>query len=214
MKKLTIILLVHLLVWSSYGQISWNYDYIETSSSEAPDMVVDANNHLHVVYYKKTGWPRYSTYAYYDGTSWNTQFIDTTEALYMGNMVPIKVVLTGNGDAHFVYTVNSSKGTQIKYATTGAYNSKEDISKTLLANKCYPNPASNQTKIEYQLDKKSNVNLIITNQSGRVIKNKSIAQEAGLQQLNIDLSDISSGYYYYTLNINGVTETKTLTVIK
>jgi len=69
--------------------------------------------------------------------------------------------------------------------------------------KNFPNPFTENTIIEYQLDKKATVKLSIWNSNGQLIKvlvDKS--QGEGNYQIPVELEN-SKGVYYYTLDIDG-----------
>jgi hypothetical protein len=66
-----------------------------------------------------------------------------------------------------------------------------------------PNPFNRSTSINYTLPQKySNAQLIITDNSGRTVKQVSVSG-AGKGVVNIDASTLSSGTYYYSLVVDG-----------
>ena len=74
--------------------------------------------------------------------------------------------------------------------------------------RCYPNPFSGQTTIEYRLSDNAKVKLEIWNNNGQLIKvilDK--RQSKGNYQLPVDLKN-QNGIYFYTLEINGQRSTK------
>lgn len=79
----------------------------------------------------------------------------------------------------------------------------------------YPNPFNNSTTISYQLSKISRVELSIYDVTGKklntVIKDK---QLPGLHEFRLNLSNYSSGVYFYRLGVNGESITKKLLLIR
>lgn len=80
----------------------------------------------------------------------------------------------------------------------------------------YPNPAIDNTVVDYTLEKDSkNVSIVVRNQSGaKVIENKFNDQTAGNYKVNIETSKLAPGTYFYQLTANGRNFTKKLVVIK
>lgn len=84
----------------------------------------------------------------------------------------------------------------------------------------YPNPFNPETKIEYTLKKAGHVTLHIYNVLGEKVKTLlDQNQPAGFYQINWDgKSDngksVSSGLYFYKLEVNGFSETKRMLLLK
>ncbi len=79
----------------------------------------------------------------------------------------------------------------------------------------YPNPFNPNTLITYSLDKESTVCLTIYDLLGNKIKVlESGMKNAGKHEINFDASDLSSGVYFYSLNVNGKTISKKMTLLK
>jgi len=79
----------------------------------------------------------------------------------------------------------------------------------------YPNPFNPNTVIRYSLNENSFVSLKIYNVLGREVK--SLVNEtrpAGIYDVEFDGSNLSSGIYLYTLNADGITETKRMILLK
>lgn len=82
--------------------------------------------------------------------------------------------------------------------------------------KNYPNPFTDNTTIEYRINKSETVTITIHDNCGRPLyklKNKS-AHEAGMYQIKLTGINLSSGIYYCTLQTETFTKTKELVVIK
>ena len=78
----------------------------------------------------------------------------------------------------------------------------------------YPNPATNQVTIQYDLSNRSShdaTRIVITNMVGKKVRVANISNTSGKKTL--DISDLGAGIYFYTLEINGTaTNTKKLIV--
>lgn len=80
----------------------------------------------------------------------------------------------------------------------------------------YPNPVNRHTTIEYTLEKEANnVSVAIFDKTGRkFIDKKYNDQSAGTYKVDIEVSDLISGTYFYQVNGNDLSITKKLIVIK
>ena len=78
----------------------------------------------------------------------------------------------------------------------------------------FPNPAMNNTRINFKLPKESeNVQLIITSMDGKVMTEQVFKQlSAGEHQLDVDVSNWGAGVYFYTIQTEGFKETKKMSV--
>lgn len=80
----------------------------------------------------------------------------------------------------------------------------------------YPNPAVNNTTIEYSLEKNSsNVTLVVFDKSGRKVLDSNYgSQTQGTYKVDFSTASLASGTYYYQLNANGHVFTKQMVVVK
>ncbi|MDL2314830.1 T9SS type A sorting domain-containing protein [Bacteroidales bacterium OttesenSCG-928-C19] len=124
------------------------------------------------------------------------------------------------GDYYFDLRVfnsaNSADETSIviavKKTSTNAIKSPE---KSAMKVDIYPNPASDNVKVKYDLGGafSSNSQLIIRNLVGAVVKTMPL--NATEKETTISVSDLSSGIYFYSLSIDGVIQnTKKLIIRK
>lgn len=70
--------------------------------------------------------------------------------------------------------------------------------------KTYPNPAINNNTLTYQVTKATRIKIALTDESGHVIKvlvNE--FKEIGEYRMEVDLSSLKNGAYYYTVTDNG-----------
>lgn len=77
---------------------------------------------------------------------------------------------------------------------------QENIANNFILNPAFPNPASEDTKISYELKNAAKVSFKLTDLTGRVVMsmNKGI-QEAGQHNFVLDVSKLAAGTYFYTL---------------
>ena len=80
----------------------------------------------------------------------------------------------------------------------------------------YPNPTTQNVTIEYTLEKNaSTVKLMVINSAGQsVINNTYNAQSAGTYKVNLDVTNLAAGTYFYQLNAGGHNFTKQLVITK
>ena len=91
----------------------------------------------------------------------------------------------------------------------------ETIINNFMLNQNYPNPFNPLTKISYGLDMASNVRLSLYDVRGGFVEtliNKRI--NAGTHDFMLDASHLSSGVYFYTMTVNGVSQTRKLILMK
>jgi len=90
---------------------------------------------------------------------------------------------------------------------------KQDVGFHLFQN--IPNPASNNTKIVYELSKPMHVSLDILDVVGKVIKHqKDIDQTTGKYSEEVDCSTLAPGIYYYRFQGGNASEIKKMVVTK
>ena len=77
----------------------------------------------------------------------------------------------------------------------------------------YPNPARNTTYFSVRLEKPALVSIGITDVSGKSLKGtEKINMDGGLNYYTLDVSDLRSGIYYYTVSANEQKITRKLIV--
>ena len=79
----------------------------------------------------------------------------------------------------------------------------------------YPNPFNPSTTIEYSIPQQSFVTLKVYDLLGREVAslvNKEL--QSGSYKTQLNASNLASGVYLYRLNVNGITQTRKLTVMK
>jgi hypothetical protein len=111
---------------------------------------------------------------------------------------------------------NSIYEMEITYATTGAGGAKIGFRKRLAVwnnpplsvnnvattnNKLniYPNPATNATNLLITAEKAGNVQVLITDVTGKVVKHNQVNLNAGLNALKVNTNELSNGMYIVTV---------------
>ena len=98
-------------------------------------------------------------------------------------------------------------------ATVGIVNNNSPAGFRLMQN--YPNPFNPATVISYDIPKTSLVSLRVFDINGKLVTTLvDRTQAAGNHSVQFNSSDLSSGIYFYTLNVNGITDTKAMILVK
>lgn len=121
-----------------------------------------------------------------------------------------------SGSVATMYAV-ASDGSVIKYTDnlTGIDPNNTTTPETFALQQNYPNPFNPSTTIKYSVPESGNVTVKIYNTLGTEVKtvvNKNHA--AGNYVENVDMSEFSSGIYFYTMTSGGFTETKKMMLVK
>lgn len=107
------------------------------------------------------------------------------------------------------------QGTGMSMVSLTTTDIKQEQNVTFSVKDVYPNPASDQAELSFNLENASNVNIQMFNNLGQKVKtvlNDNV--QAGINAVNIVTSDLINGSYYLRVTINGQTVTKTLNVIR
>ncbi len=78
----------------------------------------------------------------------------------------------------------------------------------------FPNPTSDMITLTYQSNDANNVNLVVTDVSGKVVINQVMGTQSGDQKTRVDLSDVQAGIYLVHLITDGVKLSEKVVVIK
>jgi hypothetical protein len=78
--------------------------------------------------------------------------------------------------------------------------------------KMYPNPASTNVNLTFNLLKESNVEVSVLDLSGKVIANRVYDNMNGASTINYNSSDLSQGIYLVEVTINGEKMTRRLAI--
>jgi uncharacterized delta-60 repeat protein len=97
----------------------------------------------------------------------------------------------------------------------GKPSSEDKIDKTYQLNQNFPNPFNPSTIISFNIPKDAFTKITIYDMLGREIKNLvSENLSAGVHTVQFDGSNLSSGIYFYELNVNGVKNIKKMMLVK
>ena len=128
--------------------------------------------------------------------------------------------IASSGTAHWLEACMAIKHHYPQLICNNGYNYKSEahegqVGETSYLGQAYPNPAENTATISYTIPSGINLATLRIGEvaTGRVIREVLLNLKA--EQVQVDLSNISSGLYTYTLLLNGVPNaTKKLVVIK
>lgn len=76
----------------------------------------------------------------------------------------------------------------------------------------YPNPANNSATVAFELTATSNASLNVTNVMGQNVMTLNETMNAGYNNFEVNTSSLADGIYFFTLNVNGASVTKKITV--
>ena len=98
---------------------------------------------------------------------------------------------------------------------TSVQTNKNDLPKSFSLEQNYPNPFNPSTTIEFSIPRQSFVTLKVYDLLGRdvtTLVNEEL--QVGSYKTQFNASKLASGVYLYRLNVNGITQTRKLTVMK
>ncbi|TND08784.1 MAG: hypothetical protein FD123_2000 [Bacteroidetes bacterium] len=82
-------------------------------------------------------------------------------------------------------------------------------------NQNVPNPTNGITKIDYALKNNGKVTFSVYDIAGKLVySNNEGNQAAGVHTIELNTNDYNAGVYFYTVNVDGVSVTKKMTVTK
>jgi len=111
-----------------------------------------------------------------------------------------------NGDANDFKMGFVAKGTGI-----GMENTIENNKSILSQNT--PNPANLNTNVNFKIAESGNVNFVISDVMGKVVNTIELGRmTAGNHNVKFNTSDLNSGIYFYSMNVNGNVITKKMIV--
>jgi len=99
--------------------------------------------------------------------------------------------------------------------SVGIQNNNEEISSNYYLSQNYPNPFNPVTKINYNLPKSGFVSFKVYNVLGKEVATLvNESKSAGKYSVSFDASNLTSGAYFYKLDINGFSDIKKMLVLK
>ena len=150
-----------------------------------------------------------------------------------GDMYTYFVTETGLSDGNYSVTVMDKLGiiyrssmwydehlngaliNNVKYGYVTNVKEQKKIKYDFILNQNYPNPFNPNTVIEFTLHEPSKVNVKVYDILGNLITTLlDDYRNIGMHRLEFKGENLSSGIYFYTININGKTETKSMILQK
>ena len=102
---------------------------------------------------------------------------------------------TGNENGDYVYTTSQ--------AITEAPAGVAEMEVKALEINLFPNPAVDQLNVNYALSESAKVGYIIYDLTGNVVYSKTEGRFGGNQTSHVDVSELATGAYIFTLQVNG-----------
>lgn len=127
--------------------------------------------------------------------------IDSSEVSsgFSGHYSPKNI--TGTSLIRYVFRVLHGDTAWIYIKYNADYNSVANISYNSNISEPYPNPSNNIVNVNFNVPYKNNINLLLYNAYGKLAKQ--INLENTNKTINFNVSDLASGIYFYSLNIDG-----------
>ncbi|HTN17446.1 MAG TPA: T9SS type A sorting domain-containing protein [Chitinophagaceae bacterium] len=124
-------------------------------------------------------------------------------ALPSGSLLGISVI-TGGGNMIWIDDINVATGTAITEAV-------QNVENVLIA----PNPASTSTTLTFNLNQKSDVNVVVLDAVGKTVVNVLNTElAAGEQKTTINTQDLATGVYMIKITAGDKVVTERLSVVK
>jgi len=144
-------------------------------------------------------------------------FAGKINALYKENMVVSSLRIGSLGDANNNYVqadidvlikdmVDAAQAGTFTKSSVGMQEASQDMD----AVRAYPNPASSM--ITFQFPSSQNVSIKVFDLSGKQLVNEMIDGSAG--SYNMNLSELSSGIYFYQVTVNNTVVTRKFSIVK
>jgi hypothetical protein len=110
-----------------------------------------------------------------------------------------------------------SNGIILHYHETVTNNDNEDIQAPVNfeLSQNYPNPFNPTTTIQYSIPERGNVSIKVFNTLGEEVTNLvNEYQQSGIYKVNFNAGNLSSGIYFYRLNVNDYSSVKKMILLK
>ena len=136
------------------------------------------------------------------GTPYSKSFSYTIPATSLGYRLKANLLII-NQDNGFVA---NSKSVQLLLNT-------KDLVKELDGVTFFPNPANTAINFSFNMNQASDLNVVITNQLGQVVKEmQNISTTTGANQVTLDVHNLSNGIYNATIFTNSGKVSTTINV--
>lgn len=203
---------------------------VTTNNQYWPAVQCDTNGYLYAIYYDtRFGSTQVNSFIAYStnlGDTWTNQRLSDTSFTvsqpnsdvrfgdYIGIDVYKNVILpiwTDQRRGGYNQEIYTSYITGIVSVT----QISSEIPEKFILHQNYPNPFNPNTKIKFEIPKRSFINLRLHDIQGRIVLSLiSKTMEAGIYEIPLDASNLSSGAYFYQMNSDDVSITKKLLIIK
>ena len=134
------------------------------------------------------------------------------------NFKPKLVQMLGTTDVGVIWVGLDGTAGKVywdRYLLVTNINPNNSIAEDYLLSQNYPNPFNPTTKIDFAIPKSGFVSLKVFDMLGREVATLiSKNYEAGSYTVDMDGTKLTSGTYFYKLEVNGFTDVKSMTLIK
>ncbi len=137
-------------------------------------------------------------------SEWRHEIVNLTSLAGQSNVL-VRFKGTSNyGNNVYIDNVNFS-------ATTGIQENETTINSVNV----YPNPLTNNARVDFSLTEAGNVSLTLVNELGQLVLNKDLGRmNAGMQNYSLDAASLSNGLYFLNIKMGNNTITKKVAVNK
>jgi Tol biopolymer transport system component len=78
----------------------------------------------------------------------------------------------------------------------------------------YPNPANSNATVSFSLNNEADVNINVTDLSGKVVYTNALGTVNGTQSVNVNTDALNSGVYMVNVSVDGTVSTQKLVIRK
>ncbi|MDO9000880.1 MAG: T9SS type A sorting domain-containing protein [Bacteroidota bacterium] len=139
----------------------------------------------------------------------------TGSATISGPNVDIYTPLTVTNSNPFSQLTNNTTWYQsgkLSYTFPSGVGVKENAQNSASNSVLYPNPASNNATLAIDLKDNSTVNITVLSTIGQLVKSSNSQGQIGENNINVDLTGLSTGIYLVNIKVGNATSTKKLVV--
>lgn len=149
----------------------------------------------------------------------NRDFTGDPEQGTAGDLAPEGILFVPSTDSptgtNLIITSNEVSGTIsiFEISSTSINDDVEEMDFELVGN--YPNPFNPETSISFTLKNNASVKLTVFDANGSIVSVLNNGQMAkGKHNVVFNASELSTGVYFYSLNVDGLSQTKKMLFIK
>jgi hypothetical protein len=139
-----------------------------------------------------------NTFPIYEDKDWNMSYLCTKQIKYTSTMTKLY--------PSYAWQITTSSFSYehhiIDYLLTADVDGiDQSVNNSLSVSQNQPNPFSGNTTINYSLNQRADVNLVIYNVAGaKVMEINEGTKNIGNHSMNVNASNLKAGVYFYTLN--------------